>query len=366
MRVALLSKALVVGAYQRKCELLAEQPDVALTALVPPRWGRHVLERAHTRGYTLQVVPVRFSGHFHLHYYPTLARVLRALQPQLVHVDEEPYNLATWLAVRAATRLRPRPAVVCFSWQNLNRRYPPPFRWMERDVLRHTDALIVGNAEAATVWRAKGYRGPIALVPQFGVDEATFTPAPHAAREAFIVGFAGRLVREKGVDVLLRAFAQLPEPAQLHIVGEGDQREALRALARALGVAARVHFQPALPSTAMPAFYRSLDVLVLPSRTLPNWKEQFGRVLIEAMACGVPVVASRCGEAPNVVGDAGLVFPEEDADALAAQLHMLMHDARLRAMLGERGRARVLAHFTMRRVAEQTAQVWREAYARLC
>lgn len=359
MRVTLISKALVVGAYQRKCELIAAHPDIALTVLVPPAWGHQPLERAHTSGYALQVIPIRLNGNFHLHYYPTLPRALAQSQPDVVHIDEEPYNLATWLAVRAAQRLRPAPRVLFFSWQNIGRRYPPPFRWMERDVLRRSDAAIAGIEEARAVWQAKGFARPIYVIPQFGVDEQTFAPADERrSDEEFIVGYAGRLVREKGIDMLIRAFARLPSSARLIIAGEGAELGALRALAKQLGVTERVEFRPPLPSTRMPEFYRALDAFVLPSRTLPNWKEQFGRVLIEAMACGVPVIASRCGEAPNVIGDAGLTFAEEDEAALAEHLTTLMVQPHLRVELGRRGRARVLACFTMRHVADRTAEVY--------
>lgn len=364
MRVTLLSKALVVGAYQRKAELLAEHPGLHLTVLVPTHWGRQQLERAHTCGYALSPIPICLSGHFHTHFYPSLTAALRRSQPDVLHVDEEPYNLATWLAVRQAERLRPKPKIVCFSWQNLNRRYPPPFSWMERDVLRRIDALIVGSEEAKQVWQAKGFRGLIAVTPQFGVDEALFAPlGQRVPQRPFVVGFAGRLVREKGVDVLLRAVAQLPDDVRLRVVGEGGARASLVRLSQQLGLADRTTFEPPLRSTAMPAFYRSLDALVLPSRTLPNWKEQFGRVLIEAMACGTPVVTSRCGEAPHVVGDAGLVFDEEDAEGLAAHLCALHSDPTLWAVLSQRGRERVLARFTMRCVAAQTLAVWRKVWA---
>jgi len=110
----------------------------------------------------------------------------------------------------------------------------------------------------------------------------------------------------------------------------------------------------------MPEFYRRLDVLVLPSRSRPNWVEQFGRVLVEAMACGVPVVGSDCGEIPHVIGDAGLVFPEGDAEALRAHLSRLMADADLRADLARRGRERVLARYTQARVAEETVTFYRD------
>ncbi len=361
MRVTLISKALVIGAYQRKCECIAEQPGVTLTALVPPAWGKQRLEHAHTRGYALQTIAIRFNGNFHLHYYPTLPQALARSKPDVVHVDEEPYNLATWLAVKVVEAMHPRPRVLFFSWQNLRRRYPPPFCWMEGEVLRRADAAIVGSQEAQEVWRSKGFVGPTHVIPQFGVDEQAFAPASERRRDdAFVIGYAGRLVREKGVDVLLLAFAQLPSSARLIIVGEGQAAADLLALARRVNVAARVEFRPPLPSTRMPEFYRALDAFVLPSRSTPNWKEQFGRVLIEAMACGVPVIASRCGEAPNVVGEAGLAFDEENHVALAEHLRTLMAQPRLRETLGQRGRARVLAHFTMRHIAERTIEVYRD------
>lgn len=356
MRIVLLSKALVVGAYQRKCEHMAECAGVALTVLVPERWGAQRVERAHTNGYDLRVLPIRLSGNFHLHHYPTLPAQLRELQPDVFLIDEEPYNLATWMALRAALALPQRPRIAFFSWQNLLRSYPPPFRWMERDVLRRADAGIVGSAEAAQVWRAKGFAGPLAVVPQFGVDDDAFTPGPpRDASAPFTVGFAGRLVPEKGVDLLLRALIDAPG-VQARVLGDGPQRPALAALAQSLGVADRVRFEDPLPSTRMPEFYRGLDALALPSRTLPNWKEQFGRVLIEAMACGVPVIGARSGEIPHVVDDAGLLFPEGDAAALAAHLRALAADPALRDDLAERGRTRVRAHFTMRAVARATVE----------
>lgn len=360
MRAVLVSKALVVGAYQRKCELIAAQPGVELTVLAPRTWAGQPLERAHTAGYALRALPIRFDGNFHLHHYPTLAEELRLAAPEVVHIDEEPYNLATFLALRAARRAAPRARALFFTWQNLARLYPPPFAWMERAVLRGVNAAIAGNNDAGAVWRAKGYAGPLHVLPQFGVDEEVFAPsaAPAEARP-FTVGYAGRLVPEKGVDLLLRAAAESPA-LQLRILGDGTERTALAALAQSLGLGERARFLTPLPSTQMPAFYASLDALVLPSRTQSNWKEQFGRVLIEAMACGVPVLGSDSGEIPHVIGDAGLVFPEGDALALSRSLRQLQADEALRALLRSGGRARVLANYTMRRIAEQTVGIWRQ------
>jgi len=360
VRVLMVSKACVVGVYQKKLEELARLPGMELTVVVPPHWrderGTLTLERQYTSGYDLIVEPMAFNSHFHLHFYPGLGAQIRRVRPHLVHIDEEPYNLATahalWLARRSGAK------GLFFSWQNIDRRYPVPFRWLERYVLSHADYGIVGNQESARVWQAKGYRGRLAIIPQFGVDPEIFGPVSKPPGRGFIVGYVGRLVEEKGVDLLLEALAGLEGMWRAYILGSGPEREPLQAQARRLGLADRVSFDAQIPSARMPAYYQQLDALVLPSRTRPNWKEQFGRVLVEAMACGVPVIGSDSGEIPHVIGDAGLIFPEGQAGALQAHLARLLANPDLRADLARRGRERVLACYTQAQVAAQTYEVY--------
>src|SRR6185437_16445838 len=126
-----------------------------------------------------------------------------------------------------------------------------------------------------------------------------------------------------------------------------------------LGVAKRVHFLGQIPSTAMPEVLRGFDVLAGPSLTTPRWKEQFGRMLVEAMACGVPVIGSDSGEIPRVIGDSGLIVPENDVQALREALKRLYHDSALRAHLGIAGRQRVLECFTQAAIAERTVEAYR-------
>ncbi len=358
LRVLMISKACVVGAYQRKLEEIAAYPDIDLTVIVPPTWDGQPLERAHTDGYKLIVEPVCFDGNFHLHYYPDLGRRMKEVRPHIVHVDEEPYNLATYQAVQMARRSGARS--LFFSWQNILRRYPPPFNWFERWVLDHVDHAVVGSHEAASVWRAKGYNGLLDVIPQFGVDPEIFSPPPQpAARERLVIGYAGRLVPEKGIDTLIRAVSLLKGSWYLTLVGDGPERTRLSELAGLLNIGGSVYFTEPLPSTRMPEFYRGLDVLVLPSRTRKNWKEQFGRVLIEAMACGVPVIGSQSGAIPEVIGETGITFPEGDEHALAESLQRLLENRPLREALGKAGRQRVLRNFTQAQIAARTVEVYR-------
>ena len=377
MKVLLLSKACVVGAYQKKLEEIAQHQDIDLTVVVPPEWrderGTLSLERAHTSGYTLRVEPIAFNGRFHLHYYPTLPSVIKEVQPDIVHVEEEPYNLATFLAVRAARRHGA--STLVFTWQNLLRRYPIPFSWTEWYTLRNTDMLLVGNSEAFGVWRAKGYGGPMEIIPQFGVDPNIYRhierttrvskpsvllrrSARRPSRDSLVIGYIGRLVPEKGIDVLLEAVAPLKGPWELRILGSGPDAERLEKMAQWLGILPRVTFDLPVPSTQMPHYYAGLDVLVLPSRTRPNWKEQFGRVLIEAMACNVIVIGARSGAISEVIGDAGLTFAEADPADLRTQLQKILENPDLRKSLAESGRQRVLDQYTQAQVAARTVEVY--------
>ncbi len=366
MKILMVSKACLVGAYQRKLEEIARYDDVELTVIVPPAWldpaGPVELERSHTQGYRLLVDPIRFNGQYHTYHFSKLKQRLAEIQPDIVHIDEEPYNLATWLALRQARQVGAK--TLFFTWQNLEKQYPPPFRYLEKEVLAGVDFAIMGNQEAVCVWRNKGYAGPHRVIPQFGVDPELFYPLPRDEGRGFLIGAANRrLLPEKGVDVLLRAVAGLPGIWRLHIAGDGPSRPSLMQMARDLGIADRVFFDGVISSADMPTYLQQLDVLVLSSRTMPNWKEQFGRVLIEAMACETAVIGANSGEIPHVIGDAGLVFEEEDIDGLRAHLMALMENRDLRDRLGRHGRTRVLQHYTQQQIAAQTVAAYRDILA---
>ena len=360
----MISKALVSGVYQKKVEELARLPGVELCVVVPPFWreervGELPLQQMFTDGYELVVEPMRFNGHHHMHYYPNLERRVQTFQPDIIHIDEEPYNYVTAHATRLAKRAGAK--TLFFAWQNLHRKYPPPFRLFELYNYRVASAAIVGNRDAGHVLRKKRYRGTIAVIPQFGVDPEIYGPPeePRQASGAPVIGYVGRIVEEKGVDLVIDALARLPSRSELLIIGGGDQSDDLKLRAEGLGLSDRVRFEGAVQPEQVPDILRQLDILVLPSRTRPNWKEQFGRILVEAMSCEVAVVGSSSGEIPNVIGDDDLVFEEGNVEALASILRRLTTESDYLRIKQRAGRARVLQQFTQKQVARKTHALYR-------
>jgi glycosyltransferase involved in cell wall biosynthesis len=365
MRVLMISKALVAGTSQRKLEEIAKLPDIELTLVTPPYWqsddgSKQVLERLYTNGYRIIETPIKFNGNFHLHYYPQLGRIMREVRPQVVHIDEEPYNLTTYLAMRLARQQKARP--LFFTWQNLYRDYPLPFRQMELSNYKHAAAAIVGNRDASAVLRRKGYQGPIQIIPQFGFDTEIYKrSAPRIPRQPddpFIIGFIGRLKEEKGLSLIVEALTMLPDYCRAVFIGNGPMKATLTEQAARLGLTERVIFKSGVPTSQVPREMEQWDVHVLPSLTRPNWIEQFGRTLAEAMSCETPVIGSSSGEIPHVIGDAGLVFKEGDARELSRCVEKLLTDPALYAELAKRGRQRVLENYTQQRIAQQTYEVY--------
>ncbi len=358
----MVSKAPLNGLYQKTLEALARLPEVDLLAVVPPYWNEERvgvvrLERRYTEGYQLVAEPMFLNGHHHLHFYPGLWAQARRFRPDILHIEEEPYNVVTLHTSLIGRMVGAK--VVFVSWQNLFRRYPPPFSLFERLNYQIAAAGIAGSQDAADILRRKGYPRHLEVIPQLGVDPDVFRPREtESSRELPIIGYAGRLVPEKGTDLVIDALAHLTHRAQLHIIGDGTERLALEQRAASLGIRDRVRFRGTVSPGEMPKALSELDILVVPSRTRRNWKEQFGRVIIEAMSCQVPIVGSDSGEIPHVIGEGGLIFPEGNVVLLARRLDELLASGEKRLEIGRLARERVLDHFTPDRIAERNYSLY--------
>jgi len=331
-----------------------------LTLLVPHRWTFELLkataEAEADAPFQLVIIPVILPGRNIRYIYGvrSLVRTLRRVRPRVVLVEEEPTSLA--LAQFSLLRKQFDYHLFFFTWENIYWQ-PQVTRWVERLNFKAARGAIAGSQEAARFLRAKGFQEPVKVIPQMGIDPVQFQPPGEPRQnEPFTIGYVGRITKEKGLQTLFQAVAHLPGDWTLHMIGNGPLRSELESEAHRAGWTDRLHWLDFVPRDKLPAHLQQMHVLVLPSRTTSHWKEQFGRVLIEAMACGVPIVGSDSGAIPEVVGDAGLIFPEGDSEVLRQFLISLMENPSLLRGLSTRAVERVRAHFTDQVIAKSLQQ----------
>ncbi|MGA2232638.1 MAG: glycosyltransferase [Tepidisphaeraceae bacterium] len=372
MRVLLIShtcQSITEG--QPKAHGLAALSDITLRVLVPDRWRRYGQWRAATApksaAFEYQIAKVRLPwagpAQAYLHYYPAIPAILQEFKPDVIDVWEEPWGLVSVQICRLRKRLLPAAKIVSETEQNIDKKLPPPFEQFRSHTLAHADFAVGRSAEAVAVLRHKGYAGPAEVVPN-AVDADLFRPLDRIAcrREfglcGFVIGYAGRLVPEKGLADLIDALALCPSDVNLILIGSGPLNPWLEAQRQSRGLGDRLRIIPSLPLEKLPPLMNAMDALILPSRTTPSWKEQFGRVLIEAQSCATPIIGTRSGAIPDVIGAAGLVVPEQDPAALAGAIRFLRDNAGESRRLGEIGRQQVLAHFTWQRVAQRMHDIY--------
>jgi glycosyltransferase involved in cell wall biosynthesis len=378
VRLLVIGHSYMTRFAQAKYEALTRlHADVSVQAIVPSRWSglrEFTAEERDDERFRVTALPVAFQrwGSRYVFTSPRLISLLREFRPNVVQVEHEPVALALLQLNILVAALRQRPKIVLFSWEDIRASRKPAMalasRAIERFNVSRLSHTIPGNDDAIGVLRSKGFRGPMTQLPQVGIDPEEFSPGREDALraelglgESFVFGFAGRIVREKGMLTLAEALTRMGERDwKLLLVGAGDALADVRRELDGAGLGDRLRHVPTVPHPEMPPYYRCMDAFVLASETTPKWKEQFGHVLLQAMACGVPIVASSSGYIPKVVGDAGLIFEEQDLDALAGALAKMMDDPELRETLVGRGHAAVSERYSHDAVAERLYAVYRE------
>jgi glycosyltransferase involved in cell wall biosynthesis len=312
----------------------------------------------------LLALPVGLSGNIPLHFFTRgLAHHIKRFDPDCVYIYHEPYAVGTFQALRAAKAATSAPVGVR-SAQNINKRYPLPIRLAERHVYQRSDFAVVVSDTVAQVMRDKGYQKPISVIPM-PVDTTLFVPADAFAPPGPLrIGFVGRLVPEKGVDTALRALAALtPGSAVLTVIGDGPERANLTALAQSLGVVDAVQWRGTLDRSATAEATRHFDVMVVLSKPTSRWREQFGRVVIEAAASAVPVIVTRSGELPFLVASlgAGWTVEEDDDAGVAAILRELGQDRQALEGAGRQARQAAAERYADQTIIDQLADTFTRA-----
>jgi len=360
------------NAARKRYELLASDPSLDLTLVVPKVWHEYgQAEHAEPSRTALKVhvEPARLTrggpAKWYLHHYPKLRDVIARLRPDVIHLWEEPWSIVALQASRLRDRMAPNAALVLETDQNIARRLPAGFERIRRYTLARTDLLIARGDEALQVSRRHGFAGPAEFV-MYGLDAEVFHPRPRPERQAggpFRLGYVGRLVQEKGLDDVLAALHRSPANVELLLLGDGPERVGLLARAAEMGLGGRVHVLSPCSPAGVAEFMSSLDALVLMSRTTRTWKEQFGRVIMEAHACGLPVIGSSSGSIPSVVGQCGWIVPEGDGAALAMLLTELAAAPERVAAVAATCNSEVMRRFGYPVVSADLRRAWVRAAA---
>ena len=369
LRVLVVCHAYVTGVNQGKLDAIAATEEAEVALLTPSHWkslgwGRVMELENPYPSFKLYPASIMFSGRVGAYFYWPwkVWQVIKDFNPDVIHVEQEVFSLSA-LEIAFFARLLGKPMSI-FGWENMERNLSGFRQWIRQFVFDTAKLIIAGNKDGENLMRKWGYGGKVEVMPQIGVDTVLF---PHQVRQRnnnnFKIGFMGRLVHQKGVDLLFDAARQLCERGhkiEILICGSGKEEEALRDKAQEQQIAELVTWRSGVPHAKVPEEMNKFDVLVLPSRTIETWKEQFGHVLIESMSMGIPVIGSDSGEIPHVIGMSDLVFSEEDADGLAKILERMICDCSWYEQVSQYCIERVDRLYSHERIALRLLTLWRE------
>ena len=382
MKVAVISHSMVEPENRARWRALADRhPDTVVTLVVPAVWPslwstarepRTYVTQSEERGnYRIIALPAMRAGNPGRFVFVSPDMGLRHSRPDILCINQEPVTpvfLQTLLCRRLFAR---RARTVFISSDSVLRSWRRARLWWMRTIVnREVDLALAVNHQVKGVLQRQGFDRPITIQTAIGADEAVWSPGDGTQMrrklglEGFVVGYVGRLTAAKGVMDLLAAFERLELPKSFLIVGEGGLRPNLLTAVRKLGLEDSVKLVGYRPRSEVPDYMSAMDVLVLPSRYTPSWREQFGLVLIEAMLCGVLVIGSNVGGIPNTIGDAGILFPSGDVATLATHLRKLQVNEYLRSELAARGRERALRKFSASALADETYDLFRQVVAK--
>ncbi len=386
MKILVISHSYIVDLNCEKLKILATlAPEIEVTIGVPKCWKpggvmKDVVETKARQAGRFRVVPLNNLSQNNqglLSFGWDLVRLLREFRPDIIQVEQGSKALAYVQTIALNQVLGLKAKNLFFTWWNLPYTLKFPVALLEKYTLRHTDGIVVGNQAGYEILRQRGYQGAMRIMPQLGVDESLFQPQPQPELRAelgiaatdFVIGFVGRFVPEKGLMTLLKAVAELGDrPWKLLLLGRGELKETLLQEAETLGCRDRLIQVESVPHAEVYRYINVMNTLVLPSETTyqfktltaTGWQEQFGHVLIEAMACQVPVIGSDSGEIPHVIAEAGLVFPEGDAGALHDRLAQLIANPSFAQDLGQKGYHRAKVKYTNSALAKELWDFYRE------
>jgi glycosyltransferase involved in cell wall biosynthesis len=388
LNLIILSHAYVYSAYRAKIEALSEYHDLNITLITPEFGLEGGGQKVYAEQYTGEqyhhiILSGYFTGKLNFFVFKNLKSTLQSLNPDIILLEEEYWTQIAAQVTYITKKFFPHTKLILLSCENMCHiwekeaetlyqkfRYTS-FHFIEKYVISKLDGLIF---QLPGVWQdfenridKLGFKGKRGILPQLGVDYNRFadnSPKLQKIRaelsiddNTFIYGYIGRIIPEKGIEDMIHTFENWDKDnTKLIIIGNGDAEyvNQIKQLVRTLKLDDIVIFKNAIPFEDIPAYFQLFNISILLSHTTPIWKEQFGRVLVESMAAGTPVIGSDSGAIPLVIGDTGYIVAEQNIQAIRQTLIEAFENKKKYTRLSQLAQNRAEIEFSYKAIALKT------------
>jgi glycosyltransferase involved in cell wall biosynthesis len=376
IKVLIIDQMGILKSERKKYEELSRFDDLDIVVIVPKNWRfnyrQFFFEAGYNGKYKLISTPVAFLGYGHRSFYlGPIIKILKNYQPDIIHLFQEPYSFFAAQIVFFRNLFLPKTKILFITWQNMNYENYPFFfsklySFIENYTYKNASCATPITQGAKEILLKRGFKGKCHVL-NWGIDLDLFNKRnPLKLKKKlnienkYMVGFIGRFVEEKGISDLLKAVSLLESDINALLVGNGPIKSKLNKLSLELGLQDRVIFIDSVSNSEISSYINCMNILVLPSRESDIWKEQLGKVLLEAMACEIPVIGSDSGEIPNVIGDSGLIFEAGNYVDLKYKIESIKNGKINSEELTQKAMKRVATIYSWNRIAKNLHTLYRD------
>jgi len=376
-KVLLIDHTAGIEKYQKKCVELSKFKDIDLTLLAPKVWYENfqkiVLKKSDKKKYKVLSAKCLFKGYENRGFYYDfgLIKVLNKVKPDVICMLEEPFSFFAFQIVFFKNIFSKKSKIIFYSSDNHSWKHHYPYRpkllykFIFNYVSKNTDFAMVVNKEVKDILRSKDFNKPIEifswgididLFKKISIDEKEKNRRKLGLDRKIVIGYVGRILKIKGIETLMKIVEKNKgDLFHLLLIGEGPDKEYFQKLAEEMNIQNNCSFLGYIEPNDLHNYYGVMDMLILPS--FEEFKERFGRVLIEAMACNIPVIGSNTGGIPEVIKDAGLLFEQKNLEDLDKKIHELLHNEKLKENIIFRGKKLLEKKYTWNAFAKKMHKV---------
>ena len=309
MKILFVGHTYTVKVNRDKLYHLSKISGIQLRLITPKIWNewtkKNRSEAFADENIELKTYRTLFNSNEGRYFFTSLSLGLKEFQPDIIHVEQglDAYSYFQILLLKKIHKLHAK--TVAFTWVNLPYKHRNPVKnFIEKFNMNNTDFIICGNREAQQILESKKFKGRSCVMPQLGIDPTMYRRKDvtklklKMGLNGFTIGYIGRITYQKGLATLFLALGTMKKLNwKLLMVGGEDwekgYKKKLVEIAEKVGITRRIIWVDTINHDEAPDYFNCMDISVLPSLTLPYWKEQFGHTIIESMACARSSLFSR-------------------------------------------------------------------------